>query len=115
MWASVSRLRTNTWRTPRAASAICAVPVVRLLLMSLRDADVGGLPDEMLAAVHRDHLARNGFGAEKIAHRVADVLWLGTVAERRRFALPAEIDFALAGIGDGWSRRHCVYTNARSQ
>ena len=35
-----------------------AVPDV--LLMSLRPADVRGLPDQMLPAVHRDHLAGDG-------------------------------------------------------
>ena len=53
---------------------------------------------DVLAAIHRDHLAGDGARLQKIAHRGADIGGLGAVAERGRVALAVEILLGLARV-----------------
>ena len=62
------------------------------------------LPDQMLAAIHRDHLAGDGVGLQQIAHRGADVRGLGAVAQDGGLALAGEIGFATGARCGWWGR-----------
>jgi hypothetical protein len=57
-----------------------------------------GLPDQMLAAIHRQHLAGNGLGFQQITHRGADVGGIGAAPQDGGVALAVEVGIGLAWI-----------------
>src|SRR5215831_818798 len=89
IWASSSRLRMKTCRIASCASAMRRGWTC--LVISFPHAHVRRLPDQVLPAVHREHLTGDIRCVEKIAHGVADILRLGAAAEQRGLALALEI------------------------
>src|SRR5438067_12001988 len=111
MCASKSRSRMNTCRSFAVPSARCVVDRPIIELLSFRNKCVGRLPDEMLPAVHGDHLARDRRGSQEITHRIADVVRFGAASEDGRLALAAEMRLALARVDDRRARCHGIDTD----
>src|SRR5437016_5559312 len=115
MCASSSRSRMNTCRSFAVPSARYVVDRPLIKPFSFRNQYVWCLPDEMLAAVHGDHLTGDRRSGQEIAHRIADVLRFGAAPEDRCFALAAEMHFALARVDDRGARCHRVDADARRE
>src|SRR5690242_9111640 len=107
--ASTSRLRMKMCRIASFASAMRKGWTCRVI--SLLHAHVRCLPDQMLAAVDRKHLASDVRRVEEIAHRVADILRLGAAAEQRRLPLSIEVRRRLPLVLHHRSRSYGIDAN----
>src|SRR6516164_7382720 len=100
------------WRITSAPSASPKRLSGADLLILFLNTDVGCFPDEVLAAVHGDHLSRNGRRAQEVANGCTDVGRIGAGSENCGLALSLEMLLALPRIDHRRTRGHSVDANA---